>query len=265
MNFLNSIFTQIFEFFLRGIEVVIANPNLSYGITIIVVTAVLKIILLPLNLQQTRSMNKMSAMQPELQRLQERYKNDPARLNQEMQKLYKDNKINPFAGCLPLLIQFPIIIAFYNVFANLKGIDGVGFLWIKDLASPDPTFILPLLAAAFTFLSSSILQAKPEDGKKNAQAQQMKIMNIMMTVMIGFMSLKLSSALVLYWVANSVFQIVQTLAIKKFDKKSQLVVPSSLEKPAPKKKPQAVGRGEEKAIEDTNSKKNSNKNQNKKK
>ncbi|MEG2353877.1 MAG: membrane protein insertase YidC [Clostridium sp.] len=214
MSFLNNIFTQLFQFILNGVDSLVGvNPNISYGLTIIVVTALLKIMLLPLNIGQMRSMNTMNKVQPELKRLQERYKNDPNKLNSEMRKLYSDNKVNPLAGCLPLLIQFPIIIALYNVFATLPGIEGVSFLWIKDLSKPDALYILPILAVISTYLSSLIMQTKD-----SPQAQQMKMMNIMMAGMIGFMSIKLSSALALYWVANSVFQIVQVFSLNKYEK-----------------------------------------------
>lgn len=222
MGFLNNIFTQLFQFILNGVgSLVGGDPNISYGLTIIVVTALLKIILLPLNIGQMRSMNRMNKIQPELKKLQDRYKNDPNKLNFEMKKLYTDNKINPFAGCLPLLIQFPILIALYNVFATLPGIEGVRFLWINDLSKPDSLYILPILAVVSTYLSSIIMQSKD-----SPQAQQMKMMNIMMAGMIGFMSIKLSSALAIYWVANSILQVVQVLGINKYEKMQAAKEPS---------------------------------------
>ncbi|MCM1992354.1 membrane protein insertase YidC [Oceanirhabdus seepicola] len=214
MNILVQPIEAFFEFIRTSIEIMIPNPNISYGLAIIVLTIIVRLLLLPLTLKQTKSMSKMTEIQPELKKLQDKYKNDPQRLNQETMKLYKENGANPMSGCLPLLIQMPIIIALFTVFRELQGIENVGFVltpWIESLALPDPYFILPVMSAILTFLSMKLSSA----GTGNAQ---MGTMNIVMTAFILYVSLKFSAALLLYWVINNLIQLLQTFIIKKMKK-----------------------------------------------
>ncbi len=214
MNILVQPIEAFFEFIRTSIEIVIKNPNISYGLAIIVLTVIVRLLLLPLTLKQTKSMSKMTEIQPELKKLQDKYKNDPQRLNQETMKMYKEHGANPMSGCLPLLIQMPIIIALFTVFRELQGIENVGFVltpWIKSLAVPDPYFILPVVSAALTFISMKLSSA----GTGNAQ---MGTMNIVMTGFILYVSLKFSAALLLYWVINNLIQLLQTFIIKKMKK-----------------------------------------------
>ena len=108
-------------------------------------------------LKQIKSQAKMQEFQPEIKKLQDKYKNDPQKLNMEIMKLYKDNKINPMSGCLPLLIQMPILFALYYVFQNITGIEGASFLWISNLFAKDPYYILPILSGLTTYLSSWLM------------------------------------------------------------------------------------------------------------
>jgi len=135
----------------------------DYGISIIVFTIVVKLLLVPLTLKQTKSMKQMQEIQPKLKELQEKYKDDKEKLNIKTMELYKEHQVSPFGGCLPLLIQLPILFGLFAVLRNpglyvfgseelYKSID-TSFLWLDNLSSPDP-LILPLLAAATTFLSS---------------------------------------------------------------------------------------------------------------
>ena len=175
----------------------------SYGIAIILLTVLIKLILLPFSFMQINSMKKMQEITPMQKKLQEKYKNDKEKLNTEIMKLYQENKINPMGGCLPLLIQFPFIIALFRVFQTYD-FGGASFLWIKDLSVPDGTYILPILAAATTYLQTKI--ATPA-GADNPNAS----MNIIMPLMIGWFSLKFAAGLALYWVVSNVVQIVQQL------------------------------------------------------
>lgn len=214
MQILNSILSQFFELIHGLITAIISNPNYSYGLAIILFTIIIRLILLPLNIKQTRSQVKMQEIQPEVQKIQAKYKNDPQKSQEEMMKIYKENGVSPLSGCLPLLIQMPILFALYYVFNNLKGIEGIGFLWLKDLSSPDQYFILPALSFATTYISSTMLASKSKD---NPQAKQMASMNIFMAGFMGFMSIKFKSALVLYWVVNNLIQIAQTYIMKALD------------------------------------------------
>ena len=125
----------------------------SYGIAIIVLTVIIKTLLLPLALKQIRSMKAMQAIQPEMQKIQKKYKNDPQKLREEMGKLYKENGASPLSGCLPLLIQMPFLISIYYALQGFSYDPAhESFLWLESLAVPDETYILPNLSAASSFI-----------------------------------------------------------------------------------------------------------------
>lgn len=175
----------------------------SYGVAIIILTIVIKVALLPFALKQIRSMKGMQELQPRIQRLQKKYKNDRAKLSLEMQKLYRENNISPLAGCLPLLIQMPFLV---SIFYALQGFQydpaHESFLWLQSLAAKDPTYILPILSALTTWAIS--VQTQP----KNVQGSQ-KMMSYFMPLFIGYISINFPSGLVIYWVVSNLFQLVQ--------------------------------------------------------
>ncbi|NLZ53575.1 MAG: membrane protein insertase YidC [Thermoanaerobacteraceae bacterium] len=179
----------------------------NYGIAIILLTILIKLILLPFNFMQLNSLKKMQEIAPTQKKLQEKYKNNPDKLNEELMKLYRENNINPMGGCLPLLIQFPFIIALFRVF-QAYDFGGASFLWIKDLSMPDNTYILPILAAATTYLQTKL--SSPA-GTDNPTAS----MNIIMPLMIGWFALKFAAGLALYWVVSNLVQIVQQLLFSR--------------------------------------------------
>jgi len=127
-------------------------------------------------------------------------------------KLYKENGVNPMGGCLPMLIQMPILFALYGLFNNLN-LQGAGFLWMPDLSKPDPLYILPILSTVTTYFSSKLMQ--PPGG--GAQSKQTSTMTTGMAIFMGVMSLKFKGALVLYWVINNLVQVIQTLVINKLE------------------------------------------------
>lgn len=222
MNFLNVGLERFFNFIHSGVYSVIHNVNVSYGLAIILFTIIVRIILLPLNIKQTRSQVRMQEIQPEVKKLQEKYKNDPQKSQQEMMKLYKEKGVNPMGGCLPLIIQLPILWALFYVFRNIKPIDPstqqtvtVSFLWLKNLFSYDQLFILPILSGLTTFLSSRMMTPVGD----SAQAKQTSTMNIGMSIFMVFMAWKFTAALVLYWVVNNLIQIGQTVLMKRMDAK----------------------------------------------
>jgi len=195
MYFLQELMKQLMDW-------IFAYTN-NYGIAIILLTVLIKIILLPFNFMQINSVKKLQQIAPKQQELQKKYKNNPDKLNEEIMKLYRENNINPMGGCLPLLIQFPFIIALFRVFQSYD-FGGAGFLWIKDLSIQDSTFILPILAAVTTYWQTK-LSSPP--GTDNANAT----MNIVMPLMIGWFAIKFASGLALYWVVSNLVQIVQLL------------------------------------------------------
>ena len=224
MDFLNRGLESFFNLIHSGVYAVIHNINVSYGLAIILFTIIVRIILLPLNMKQTRSQVRMQKVQPEVKKLQEKYKNDPKKSQEEMMKLYKEKGVNPMGGCLPLIVQLPILWALFYVFRNIKPLDPatgqavtVSFLWMKDLFSHDPLYILPILSGVTTFLSSRMMAPVGD----SAQAKQTSTMNIGMSIFMVFMAWKFTAALVLYWVANNLIQIAQTVLMKKMDAKRE--------------------------------------------
>jgi membrane protein insertase, YidC/Oxa1 family, C-terminal domain len=209
LQYLNNAFVQFFEFVHQSVSLLFPSKNVSYGVAIILVTAIIRLILLPLNIKQTKSSIAMNELQPETKKIQEKYKNDPQKSQQEVMKLYKEKGANPLSGCLPMLIQWPIFIALYYVFNNLQGINGVHFLWISDLAKRD--VVLAVLSGLTTYYSGSLMMPSGN----SAQAKQSATMNISMSIFMIFISWSLKSALVLYWVINNSIQIIQTIVMKK--------------------------------------------------
>lgn len=219
MQFLSQWLSKFFEMLHSGLNSIIPNNNITYGLAIILFTAIIRVILLPINFKQIKSTVKMNEIQPEMKKLQEKYKNNPQKMQEEVMKLYKENGVSPLSGCLPLIIQMPILFALYYVFLNLPNIDGVSFLWIKSLGAvasfKDPlSLVLPVISGVTTYVSSAMMAIKGDE----MQAKQTSIMNIFMSVFITYMSLRFKGALVLYWVTNNLFQIGQTLIMKKNDK-----------------------------------------------
>lgn len=180
----------------------------NYGIDIIILSILIKIIFLPLTQISFRSMKEMQKVQPEMARLKELYRNDKARLQQEMMLLYKRRKINPMSGCLPMLIQIPVFIALYNVLqSTFEMRHAPFFLWIRDLAAKDPIYLAPLVMGA----SMVIQQKMTPTAADPAQAKMFMLMPIMFT----FLFLSFPSGLVLYWLVNNVLSIAHQYYMTK--------------------------------------------------
>jgi len=174
----------------------------NWGVTIIIVTMMIKAVFYKLTESSGRSMAKMRSLQPRLKALQERYKDDRQQLSTSMMELYKREKVNPAAGCLPILIQMPFFLAFYWVLLESVEMRQAPFaLWITDLSSRDPYFILPLIMGAAMFLQQKL---NPQVG----DPMQVKVMQIMPVIFTGFFAF-FPSGLVLYWVTNTVLSIAQ--------------------------------------------------------
>lgn len=167
----------------------------SYGWAILLLTLVVKLMLLPLALKQTRSMAAMQQLQPEMKKLQEKYAGDKQTLNQEMMKLYQTHQVNPVAGCLPMLVQFPIFIALFYTVGGSVEMYGESFYFIPDLGYPDPYSILPIMFV----LSFLISQKKMASADPNQ-----KLMMYIFPVMFFFMMRTLSSGVMLYIVGQNI-------------------------------------------------------------
>ena len=180
-------------------------------------------------IKQTKSSKSMQALQPEIANLKEKYSSkDPEtqkKFQTETMALYQKNGVNPVAGCLPLLIQMPILIGFYHAISRTQAISADSFLWF-ELGSKDPLYLLPIIAALTTFVQQKIMMADT-----SGQNPQMKMMLYIMPVMIFVFALKLPAALPLYWIVGNIFMIIQTIMIKGPDLKKE----SSDKKPQLKK------------------------------
>ena len=180
----------------------------NWGWSIIVVTALIKCVFFPLSQASGRSMAKMRAVGPRMKQIQETFKDDRAKLGQAMMDLYKKEKINPLAGCLPMIVQIPFFISFYWVLLESVEMRQAPFLlWINDLSSKDPYFVLPLLMGGAMFAQFKLNPAPPDP----MQAKVMQFMPLVMTAMMAWFP----SGLVLYWLTNTVLSIAQQLRINQ--------------------------------------------------
>ena len=256
----------------------------NYGVAIILLTILIRLILYPLMQKQMVSMREMQKIQPLMKAVQEKYKNDKERLNKELMALYKEHKVNPMSGCLPLLIQMPILILLFQTLRvfkyhipNTEIIDG-GFLWIanqveiiKDglpvmvggLAAPEQLIglgdgifglshigILPFLVGGSMYIQQKMTSPGGTPGKDGGSSQQtQKMMTIMMPLMIGFMSFSLPSGLTLYWFTSTLLGIGQQYLINKktptIAEIPKEIVSDKKEKPANKKPEKTVAIKEE--------------------
>ncbi|ARK32926.1 YidC family membrane integrase SpoIIIJ [Halalkalibacter krulwichiae] len=182
--------------------------NGSYGLSIIIVTILLRILILPLMIKQTKSAKAMQAIQPEMQKLREKYsakdQKTQQKLQQEMMAMFQEHGVNPLAGCLPLFIQMPILLAFYHAIMRTGEIGNQPFLWF-ELGTPDPFFILPVVAGITTFIQQKMMMVQDNP--------QMRILLYMMPIMIFVFALFFPAALTLYWVVGNIFMIAQTYFI----------------------------------------------------
>ena len=212
----------------------------AYSIAIIISTILFKLVVLPLTLKQTKSMKRMQEINPKIQELQQKYGKDPQTLQRKQMELYKEMKYSPFSGCLPLLIQFPILIAFFYVirepvkyvFEDQAFFDTINktFLWIKDLGFAENHLFengvinglsmggmtLPFIGGALPILAvitgittylTTKMTSQPSINEQQASTQ--KTMNMMMPVMIFVFSIQFPAGLALYWVVSNAFQLVQ--------------------------------------------------------
>ena len=197
---------------LYDVTVAIGFP--SYALAIIMISILLKIILFPLMQKQMKSTMNMQEIQPKLEYLQKKYKSNPEKMNEEVMKLYKEYNVNPMSGCLPLLIQMPILI---GLFAALRQYDFVNaahatFFWIPNLGDKDPFYILPVLVALTMFVQQKISMGSNEAVAANPT---MKTMLYIMPAMMLFVCWSMPSGLCLYWAFFSILSIVQQFFLYK--------------------------------------------------
>ena len=191
---------------------------LPYGWAIVAITVIIKLIFWPLTQYSTKSMKRMQALQPQLKALQEKYKDDPQKFSQKQIEFWRKNKVNPLSGCLPMLLQLPVLWGFYRMLQNAIELRGAPFLWVADLSKPDTIFVLPgfnfpvnplpLLMGA-TMLWQSHL-TPPSPGMDPAQQKMMRYMPLIFLVFLY----NFSSGLALYWTVQNLLSILQTKLIR---------------------------------------------------
>lgn len=218
MDFFGSLLNPIVALIQSGIGVIYkilsdaGFPN--YGAAIILLTILIKMILYPLTVKQIKSMKGLQELQPKMKKLQEQYKSNPQLLQQEMAKLYESAGINPLAGCLPLLVQMPILMAIYYALRDMTYAGDPSFFWIPSLSEADPIHILPVVSALTTYIVS--MQTTPADG-----GSQAKIMVYMMPLFIGWISWNFAAGLVLYWITMNFVQGLQQWWMFRDEKKAE--------------------------------------------
>ena len=209
----------------------------SFAASIIVLTIIIKALLWPLQNKATNSMRKMAALSPKMAELREKYKDDPTKMNQELMKLYKDYGVNPFGGCLPMLIQIPIFFGFYSMLGTAIELRNSSFFWVHDLSQPDtvayilgfPLNILPLLMAGTMLWQMSLTP-------KTGDAMQRRMFMFMPLIFILF-AYNFASALSLYWTTQNLISVVQLYATRNRP------LPDLEKKPAKEKKALEQGKG----------------------
>lgn len=214
------------EAFLKWCMELIYKITPNWGVTIIILTFILKILMFPLTKKSSMASLNMQALQPQIKEIQDKYKGDPQKLNMEMAKLYKETGYNPLSGCLPLLIQFPIIFAMYNLFNNYFEFRGAMFIpgWIPDLSVGDivnlgvnipflgnQIHLLPIIYLLSQLIFSWITQASTAAMSNT----QMKIMMYGMPVFFFFLFYSAPSGLLIYWTVSNLLQLVQQVIINK--------------------------------------------------
>ncbi len=194
--------SKVIDFFANLIGV----PSIKYGLALLIVTVLVRLIILPLFVKQIRHTKVMQEMQPEIQKIRAKYKGDNQKIQEETMKLWQQAGVNPMAGCFPMLIQLPILYALFGAIEGNVGLNHNTFLWIFHLGERDHTFILPILAAITTYFSSRVMMAGNDS--------QQKMMLFIMPVFILLLSSRFPSGLALYWVYTNIFTAIQGYFIK---------------------------------------------------
>lgn len=207
---------------LYGLTSNIGVPN--YGLAIILMTILIKLALFPLTQKQLKSMRAMQELQPKIKYLQDKYKQDPQTMQMKVMELYKAHGVSPFGGCLPLLIQMPIFIAFYQslLHFDFKVAAHASFLWIPNIGNSDPYYILAILAAATTFLQQRVSMV-------NANDPTQKTMLYIMPLFMAWIAATMPAGLPLYWVMFNILGILQQLYVNWGSKRAKLATGTGIQ------------------------------------
>jgi YidC/Oxa1 family membrane protein insertase len=205
------------------------NLHLTYGLVLVAFGILVRIVLWPLNQKAMRANMKLQEVQPLMKDIQDRYKSDPQKMQQEMFKLYREYKVNPLGGCWPMLLPMPVLFALFFVFQNAIELRGTAFMWIPDLSRPDPLYIIPIVMGASMYVLTKVGQMGMEPNP------QMKMMLYMMPLMMTGMFLFFPSGLNLYYTVSNIASIPQQwlLGRERMKRTARAIVDVKTERPEP--------------------------------
>ncbi len=190
----------------------------NYGVAIILLTCGIKLLFVPLQYKSYKSMQGMQKVQPQIKAVQAKFKDDRERLNRELMKLYKEHKVNPVGGCLPMVLQMPVFISLFNILYMTVDLRKAPFmLWITDLSIPDPFYVFPILMGASMVLQQKMMPTTMDP----TQAKMMMLLPVFLT----FLFLNFPAGLVIYWLTNNVLTIAQQVVTDRFFLKAPTVSP----------------------------------------
>jgi YidC/Oxa1 family membrane protein insertase len=213
--------------------------GISYGWAIIVITVIIKVVFWPLTQASTRSMKRMQALQPQMNAIKEKYKDDPVKANKKTMEFMKENKVSPLGGCLPMLLQIPVFFGFYRMIQSAIELRGASFLWVKDLSKPDTLFLVPGTTLPFNLLPlimgvTMLWQARLTPPSPGMDPMQQKMMRYM-PLMFLFILYNFSAGLALYWTVQNLLTIAQT-KLTKTTTAAETSPKAPVLTPAPKKR-----------------------------
>lgn len=214
-DFISRIVLRILELIYRLVH--------NWGTAIIILSALVYLALYPLSIKQMRSMKEMQLLQPRIDELRKTHKDNPQKLNKEIMELYREHKVNPLGGCLPLLMQIPIFFALYQALIRFVSLKGARFLWIKDLSEPDRLFLLPVSLPILgneinilpILMAIGMFIQQKASLRTGSVGEQQKMMLVLMPLMFGFIFYHMSSGFVLYWFVNSTLMLLFQLRMNR--------------------------------------------------
>lgn len=201
-----GIWGQILKFVSSVIDYFAHHMGNNYGLALLVVTVLVRLLILPLMIKQIRNSKMMQQLQPQVAQIREKHKGDNRKIQEETMKLWQSHGFNPMAGCLPMVIQLPVLYALFGAIQGNYALHHSTFMWIWNLGQPDKYYILPILAAVTTFLSSKVMMTGND--------QQTKMMLYIMPVTVLLIGSHFAAGLALYWIYSNLFTTVQTYFIR---------------------------------------------------
>lgn len=208
---MGSIINPIIEFLIKILVFFHDNVYPNYGVNIILLTIVVRIAMSPLTFTQIRAQSQIQKIQPQINKIREKYKNDREKMNQEIMSIYRENKINPLSGCLPLLLQLPVIFALYMMIQKYAPINVESFLWLNELGKPDPYYILVILFVVTSFITQQMTITEPSQ----------KFINYIMPIAMGILFIRFPAALFIYFDTSNIWQLGERFIIKRFFKQRE--------------------------------------------